>query len=182
MAVQTGVRIAQKPVGIITVPAMELPTEDGEPLETSWHRSEINLLIEMVRVHWRGRQDFYAGGNLFIYYSLDQARKRDYRGPDFFVARGVDGSYSRQAWVVWEEGGKYPDVIIELLSESTAKEDLTTKKGLYERVFRTGEYFCYDPDTHELRGWRLVKMRYEEIKPSERGWLLSEQLGVWLGL
>jgi len=181
MAVQPEI-IGVKPVGIITVPAMTLPTEDGEPLETSWHRSEINLLIEMIRGHWRGRHDFYAGGNMFIYYSLAQARNRDYRGPDFFVARGVDGSFSREAWVVWEEGGKYPDVIVELLSPSTAREDVTTKKELYEQIFRTPEYFCYDPNTRDLKGWRLLGMGYKEIAPSERGWLWSQQLGVWLGL
>ena len=135
MAAQTET-VVTKPSGIITVPAMTLPTEDGEPLETSWHRSEINLLIEMIRVHWRGRRDFYAGGNMFIYYSLAQARNRDYRGPDFFVARGVDGSFSREAWVVWEEGGKYPDVIVELLSPSTAREDLTTKKGSDAKIVK----------------------------------------------
>ena len=181
MAAQTEA-IVTKPSGIITVPAMALPTEDGEPLETSWHRSEINLLIEMIRVHWRGRHDFYAGGNMFIYYSLAQARNRDYRGPDFFVARGVDGSFSREAWVVWEEGGKYPDVIVELLSPSTARGDVTTKKELYEQIFRTAEYFCYDPGTRDLKGWRLLGMGYKEIAPSGRGWLWSQQLGVWLGL
>jgi len=173
--------IETKPVGIITLPAMELPTEDGEPLESSWHRAEINLLIETIGVHWRNRQDFYAGGNLFVYYSLEQVRSREYRGPDFFVVLGVDGSYARKAWVIWEEGGKYPAVIIELLSPSTAHEDLTTKKDLYEQVFRTPEYFCYDPDTSVLRGWRLVNMTYQALKPSAHGWLWSEELGVWLG-
>ncbi|MBI1929188.1 Uma2 family endonuclease [Candidatus Poribacteria bacterium] len=181
MAVQTEL-IETKLVGPIMIPAMELPTEDGEPLESSWHRAEINLLIETIGVHWRNRQDFYAGGNLFIYYSLEQVRSREYRGPDFFVVLGVDGSYARKAWVVWEEGGKYPAVIIELLSPSTAHEDLTTKKDLYEQVFRTPEYFCYDPDASDLRGWRLVNMTYQELKPSARGELWSEELGLGLGL
>ena len=174
--------IAAKNLGIIPVPAVELPTEDGEPLESSWHRSEINLLIESIRMHFRGREDYYAGGNMFIYFTLQQARRPFYRGPDFFVTLGVDGSYSRGAWVVWLEGGKYPDVIVELLSPSTAHEDLTTKKELYESIFRTPEYFCYDPDAHLLRGWRLVNSEYEEVKPNEQGWLWSQQLGLWLGL
>jgi Uma2 family endonuclease len=194
MAAQTET-IASKNMGIISVPAVELPTEDGEPLESSWHRSEINLLIESIRMHWRERQDYYAGGNMFIYFTLQQARRLclprplgegwgegSYRGPDFFVALGVDGSYSRGAWVVWLEGGKYPDVIVELLSPSTAYEDLTTKKKLYERIFRTPEYFCYNPDVHDLRGWRLVDTEYEEIKSNEQGWLWSKRLGLWLGL
>jgi Uma2 family endonuclease len=175
-------KFTSKNFGIITVPAVELPTEDGEPLESSWHRSEINFLIESTRMHLRGREDYYAGGNMFIYFKFQQSDKPTYRGPDFFVALGVDGSYSRGAWVVWLEGGKYPDVIVELLSPSAAREDLTTKRELYEKIFRTPEYFCYDPDAHILRGWRLENSEYETIKPNEQGWLWSKQLSLWLGL
>lgn len=28
----------------------------------------------------------------------------------------------------------------------------------------------------------MVNMRYQELKPSARGWLWSEQLGLWFGL
>jgi hypothetical protein len=28
---------------------------------------------------------------MFIYFSAEQVRSRDYRGPDFFVVKGVDG-------------------------------------------------------------------------------------------
>ncbi|MCS6863313.1 MAG: Uma2 family endonuclease [Abditibacteriales bacterium] len=151
-------------------------------MESSWHRAEINLLIETLRGHWQGRQDYYAGGNMFIYYTSAQAKAPKYRGPDFYVVLDVDGSYARGAWVVWEENGRYPDVIVELLSPSTATEELTTKKALYERTFRTPEYYCYDPDKRELRGWQLVKGRYKPLKANERGWLWSERLGLWLGL
>jgi Uma2 family endonuclease len=173
---------------IVTMPPVqppptsaELPSEDGEPLETSWHRSEINLLIESLRVHWQGRTDFYTGGNMFVYFSLEQVRRGFYRGPDFFVAIDVDGTRPRESWVVWEEGGKYPDVIVELLSPSTAREDRTTKKDLYEQTFRTPEYFCYDPETQTLEGWRLRCHKYEPMEPNEQGWLWSGQLGLWLG-
>jgi Uma2 family endonuclease len=165
----------------VALPTLELPTEDGIPLESGWHRSEINLLIESQRHHWRDRTDFYCGGNMVLYYSLEQVRNRDYRGPDFFVVLGVDGSYSREAWVVWEEEGRYPNVIVELLSPTTAEGDKTVKWGLYEQTFRTPEYYCYDPETQELIGWRLSRGSYEPIQPDERGWLWSEQLGLWLG-
>jgi Uma2 family endonuclease len=61
-------------------PNIDLPSEDGEPLETNWHRLQINLLVDIVKEHWRGRTDYFAGGNMFIYYSLEQARNHDYRG------------------------------------------------------------------------------------------------------
>lgn len=164
----------------IEIPFIELPTEDGIPLESNWHRIEMNLLIDSVHYHWRGRDDYFAGGNMFIYYSIDQVRNRDYRGPDFFVVKDVDDPRDRAAWIVWEEYGQYPNLIVELASPSTIDIDLGDKKKLYEQVFRMPEYYCYDPGG-ELWGWRLVSGRYEEIAPNERGWLWSEELGLWLG-
>jgi Uma2 family endonuclease len=165
----------------LELPKLDLPSEDGEPLESDWHRAQINLLIDSLRYHWRDRSDFYAGGNMFIYFSLERARRRDYRGPDFFVALGVDGSYPRKSWIVWEEDGHYPNVIVELLSPTTADEDLTTKKTLYERVFRTGDYVCYEPDGQALQGWQLTRQGYVSNQPNEDGWLWLSELGLWLG-
>ncbi len=165
----------------IELPVLDLPTEDGIPLETNWHRIEINLLIDLLHYFWRARVDYFAGGNMFIYYSFEQARKRDYRGPDFFLVIGVDGTRDRKAWVVWEEGGRYPNVIIELSSPSTREIDLEAKKELYEQTFRTPEYFCYDPDSSQLVGWRLTGSHYVALEPNERGWLWSEQMSLWLG-
>jgi hypothetical protein len=79
-------------------------------------------------------------------------------------------------------GGRFPDVIVELLSPTTAETDRTTKKQIYERVFRTPEYFLYDPDTGRLEGFRLsAKGRYRALKPNDRGWLWSEELQLWIG-
>jgi Uma2 family endonuclease len=156
---------------------------DGEPLETPWHFAAIALMIDVVRYHWRGRTDFFVGGNMFLYYSQEQARNKDYRGPDFFFVGNVDGQKEREWWAVWDENGRYPDLIMELLSRTTARGDRTTKKKLYERTFRTPEYFCYDPANQKLEGWRLdARGRYKPIKPNEQGWLWSQQLGLWIGL
>jgi Uma2 family endonuclease len=169
----------QEPV--VVLPPERLPETDGVPLETPWHRDAMNLLIELVRCRLQGRHDFFVGGHMFIYYSMRQVRTREYRGPDFFFVKEVDGTRPRDYWAVWEEEGRYPDVIVELLSPTTAREDRTTKKRLYEQTFRTPEYFCYDPETRQLEGWRLTNQGYQPIPPNEQGWLWSEQLGVWLG-
>jgi len=176
----------------IELPNVELVYDDGEPLESNWHRIQMNLLIELVHQDMarRGISDYFAGGNMFVYYSLEQARvvaaqptsyPRRYRGPDFIYISGVESRASRNAWVVWEEGGRYPDVIIELLSPSTAGIDKTEKKNIYERVFRTPDYFWYDPVSNELRGWRLVGSRYQPIEPDDEGRLYSQELDLWLG-
>jgi len=165
----------------IQLPPTDLPTEDGVPLETNWHRVQINLLIDSVHSHWRDRSDYYAGGNMFIYFSLYQVRNRNYRGPDVFIVKDVDGTHEREAWVVWEENGRYPNVIVELSSPSTIDVDLEDKKRLYEKTFRTPEYFCYDPATQMLWGWRLVGDSYVPIRADQEGALWSEQLELWLG-
>jgi len=163
---------------------LALPAEDGIPMESNWHRIEMNLLIDSVHALWRGRDDYFVGGNMFIYFSLDQVRRKDYRGPDFFVVKGVDSTADRESWVVWREDGRYPNVIVELASPSTIDTDLGVKKTLYAQTFQTAEYFCYDPAQQQLHGWFLQNHRhhYEELQPNEEGWLWSEELHVWLGI
>lgn len=178
-------------VGDLVIPEVHLVTDDGEPMDSPWHRSQMNLLIESILHHWQDRTDYYVGGNMFVYYSIQQAEQvvrdiqegvhRAYRGPDFFVVKGVDGQKPRKAWVVWEEDGRYPDVIVELLSPTTFREDTVRKKEIYERIFRTPEYFWYDPESDDLVGWRLRQGRYRRIRENPRGWLWSQELGLWLG-
>ncbi len=119
---------------------------------------------------------------MFIYYSIQQVRNLDYKGPDFFVIKGIDGSYLRNKWVAWEEEGRLPDLIVELMSPSTTDEDLGHKRKLYERTFRTPEYFCYDPDPRQLLGWRLSETSYVRIKPDQREWLWRKELDAYIGV
>ncbi|MFN7017458.1 MAG: hypothetical protein ACK4P5_09920, partial [Fimbriimonadales bacterium] len=47
---------------------LDLPEEDGEPLESDYHMMQIPLLDELVRQHLGDTQDYFCGGNMFIYY------------------------------------------------------------------------------------------------------------------
>jgi hypothetical protein len=84
--------------------------------------------------------------------------------------------------VVWEENGKYPNVIIELLSSSTAATDRGLKKQIYQDIFRTPEYFWFDPQSLEFAGFELVRGTYRELQPNPQGLLWSEQLELYLGI
>jgi Uma2 family endonuclease len=167
----------------LPLPPTDLIFDDGEPLESNRHRIGMNLLIRSLENFYSDRSDFFTGGNMFVYYSTAQVRNRDFRGPDFFVVLNVDGTTSRQGWVVWEEHGRYPDVIVELMSPSTAAIDKGLKKDLYEQTFRTSDYFVYDPfDPNSLQGWHLDdNHKYQPLQPNDRGWLWSKTLGLWLG-
>ncbi len=154
---------------------------DEPPVESELHLRQIILLFNCLEWLWRDRNDFYAAGNLTIYYSRYQKKSQDYRGPDFFVVLGTSRK-TRKSWVVWEEDGKYPHVIVEILSPKTAKIDKGFKKQLYQNTFRTPDYFWFDPYSLEFAGFHLLDGEYQAIPKNEREHLWSQQLGLYLGI
>ena len=152
------------------------------PLESYAHLQQILILLQSLEWLWQDRNDYFAAANLSIYYSPNQKKSEDFRGPDFFVVLGTERRLDRKSWVVWGEGGKYPDVIVEILSPSTAKIDRGEKKQIYQDIFRTPDYFWFDPETLELQGFRLMEGQYQAIEPTDRGWLWSDRLGLFLGI
>ncbi|MBE9118966.1 Uma2 family endonuclease [Lusitaniella coriacea LEGE 07157] len=154
---------------------------DEPPLETELHLRQIILLLKCLEWLWRDKNDFYVAANLTIYYSRNKRKNEDFRGPDFFVVLGTERK-TRKSWVVWEEEGKYPNFILEILSDSTAKIDRELKKKLYQDTFRTPDYFWFDPYTGEFAGFHLVDGKYEPLEENGKGKLWSQQLGLYLGI
>ena len=154
---------------------------DEPPLESYLHLQQLLLLLKCLDWDWRSRNDYFAAGNLTIYYSPRQRKSEQFRGPDFFVVLGTERK-PRKSWVVWEEEGKYPNLIVELLSPSTADTDRGLKKQIYQDIFRTPDYFWFDPDRQEFAGFHLVDGHYEPIEPNAQGLLWSQQLQLFLGI
>jgi Uma2 family endonuclease len=155
----------------------DLPYDDGEPMETPRHRDQMITLIYSLKTHWAGRTNYYVSGNMFLYYDPQSHRK--FRGPDFFLVLDVDNR-ERKSWVVWQEGMRFPDVIIELLSDTTREIDKGEKKTLYERVFHTAEYYLYDPLSQEFVGYHLQSGRYQPVEPDEQGRVYSPSTNLYL--
>ena len=160
----------------------DLPYDDGIPMESSWHLDVMHLLMRILSYFWRERQDVYIGGNMFIYFDPDQVKTRNFRGPDFFVIKGVKSNHRRHSWVIWEEDGLSPDFVLELASASTIRFDLTGKKDIYQRALQTPEYVVYDPLTEQIYAWRLRHGRYEPIHPDDQGRYWCQTLDLWLGV
>lgn len=151
------------------------------PLESDLQREQMTLLIQSINWLWQNRNDFYASGNLTVYYSSRQPKSEDLKGPDFFVVLGTYRA-ARKSWVVWQEDGKYPNVIVELLSDLTAATDKNLKKQIYQDIFRTPDYFWFDPNNLEFAGFILEGGQYQPLQPNPLGWLWSKQLGLYLGV
>jgi Uma2 family endonuclease len=155
----------------------DLPCDDGIPMETERHKKQMDLLIYPLE-SWLNQRG-YVGGNMFVYYSLKQVRYQDFKGPDVLVVLGVP-RVERKSWVVWEEG-KSPDIVIELLSESTASYDKGEKKQIYQDRLKISEYYWFDPfEPEDWAGFELKGGIYEPILPNERGYLLSQRLQLAL--
>ena len=157
----------------------ELPYDDGIPMESPRHKAQMDLLIDSLLPKLAERTDGFVGGNMFVYFSLAQVKNQDFRGPDFFAVLEVPKG-ERRSWVVWEEG-KAPDVVIELLSDSTAEQDKNEKKLIYQNQLRVSEYFWFDPfKPDDWAGFFLQKGVYQPLIPDEQNQLVSQSLGLAL--
>ena len=161
---------------------VDYPTGDGKPVgETPTHRDNLLFLIEMLRIWYDKNPDVYISGNMFLYYEEGNKHKRV--SPDVFVVHGVPKDSDMKYYAIWEQGDKGPDLVIEVTSPTTRKEDTEKKFRLYQDVLRVAEYFLFDPFAEYLKpsmqGYRLKRGRYVRIKPVE-GRLPSEVTGLHL--
>ena len=160
---------------------VEYPTGDGKPMaETELHLWVMMDLIQTLARRFEADPMVYVGGDLLMYYEEGSPNKR--LAPDVFVVKGVSKLPPRDNFLIWEEG-KGPDMVIEVTSKSTRKNDQTRKLVLYRDVIGVSEYFQFDPTEDYLRpafqGFRLRGGEYRPVEPVA-GRLPSQVLGLHL--
>ncbi|NJM11159.1 MAG: Uma2 family endonuclease [Synechococcaceae cyanobacterium SM1_2_3] len=163
----------------------ELPYEDDVPMESERHKLQMDLLLETLQPWLEQRDNGYIGGNMFVYFALEQTRGLHVRGPDVLIVLDVPKG-ERKSWVVWEQG-KAPDVVIELLSDSTRETDKTMKKKIYLEQLRIPEYYWYDPfNPDDWAGFRMNGREYQPLNLDESGRMVSQQMQLallrWSGI
>ncbi|MBT9586737.1 Uma2 family endonuclease [bacterium] len=146
----------------------DLPDEDGIPLDNEVHREQASIyLIEPLK-RWLRQQsvDAFVGGNSFVYYSPSSVSGRKggnpkprRLGPDVYVVMGGQ-SRGQKKWVVWEEGGLYPSLAIELLSPATEGQDRGQKFVIYRDQWKMKDYFLFETDSAKLEGFCLRRRAY----------------------
>lgn len=166
-------------VGTAEPGVIEYPTSDGKPMaETDLHR---RLLIEVNAVlagYFAARPDVYVSGNLVILY--EEGNPGRHLSPDCFAVFGVRPG-DRDSYKVWEEG-KYPDIVFELTSRKTRKEDGEGKMATYRDVWKVSEYILFDPREEYLKpsfqGYRRTPAGEFAPIPVVGGQMTSEVLGL----
>jgi Uma2 family endonuclease len=141
------------------------------------------LLIQSLEYAWRERDDFFVAGNMFVYFSELQAKASDFRGPDVFVVMDTVRR-ERKSWVVWEEEGRTPDVVIELLSPSTEQVDRGDKMRIYAKLMHVAEYYLFDPWDGRFEAYELDRgaRSYRRREPDAQGRFFSPSTGFTLGV
>jgi Uma2 family endonuclease len=157
----------------------DYPTSDGRPMgETDLHRNVMFDTINTLIDHFAG-QPVYVTGNLLLYY--ERGNRRKHVSPDCMVVRGAE-MRPRDYYLLWEEG-RAPQVVVEITSKSTRREDLKTKMQLYREVIQVREYFLFDPTNDylkpRLQGFRLEDGRFAPVEMVDAR-LPSRELGLEL--
>jgi Uma2 family endonuclease len=154
------------------------PESDGAPMaETDLHRNLMLEIIFALSHFFRNDPTVYVSGNLFLYYVKGDPKKNV--APDVFFVRGVPKG-DRRVYFLWEEKVA-PQVVIELSSRHTFKEDVFKKFHIYEKL-GVQEYFIFDPTSDYIKdspliGFRLEDRDYVEME-LENGRLHSNELGL----
>ncbi|HVA90556.1 MAG TPA: Uma2 family endonuclease [Chloroflexota bacterium] len=123
------------------------PSSDGLPMaENDQNRDQMVDLISALKrtLNPRGH---YVTGNMLLYYN--QHDGWEHFSPDVFVALGA-GAHSREKWQTWIEG-KFPEVVFEILSPSTRREDFGHKVTRYHELGAREAPQCAVPSW----GWSL---------------------------
>ena len=156
---------------------IEYPESDGQPMgETDKHRQMMVDLIEALKNYFAPEPAVYVSGNLMCYYVEGDTSKSI--SPDVFVVRSA-AKHERRVYKFWEEPA--PQVVLEISSRKTRKDDFGWKKELYAWL-GVREYFVFDPEyklkpplrAFRLRGQELV----EEVVTGNR--VVSQELGLEL--
>lgn len=160
------------------IPQLEFdyPESDGKPMgETDWHIDAIIRLRDMLRRRYSG-QRVYVGSDLLVYYV--EGEPRQFVVPDVFVVLDCDPR-ERATFKIWEEH-RIPDVVFEITSRSTAREDQVFKPKTYGQM-GVKEMFLFDPGGDLLKP-RLQGHRFLSDVPiamaTQEGQLHSAVLGI----
>ena len=142
----------------LDLPQIEYPESDGQPMaETELHANLMCDLYFAIDRHFLNDPQSYASRNMFLYYVEGQPKKRV--APDIFFVRGVQKRI-RRTYKLWEEGVA-PQVVFEISSRSTMREDQHTKPKIYGQI-GVQEYYLFDPTQEYLEDGPFVAFHWRD--------------------
>jgi Uma2 family endonuclease len=129
---------------------LEFPDSDGKPMAENTRQYEAIVTLKGNIESFAPMTAFVAGDHL-IY--VDPTDPTERQAPDVYVAFGRPRGH-RGSYMLWEEGGVFPQVIFEVLGPSNTETEMRTKRDFY---FGHGaeEYYEFDPEAGTWLGFVL---------------------------
>jgi Uma2 family endonuclease len=159
-----------------TQPEIIYPETDGEPMAQNTKQAEVMMTLkENLDALFADRDDVFVAIDHFWYPVQGHPEIR--QAPDVMVVlgrpKGHRGSYKQ-----WEEDNIPPQVVFEVASPGNTQAEWDAKLKFY-RQHGVQEYYIYDPDTSEWRGYVREGGKLAVIEAME-GWV-SPLLGIRFG-
>ncbi len=165
--------------------AEELPSSDETPVDNQL-QNDIPNLLSLLALIWSGRDDWYFGVDMAVYYNPDESAFV----PDGFLAVGVNhdtGERGRLSYILWGEKYILPILFLEVISEKYNSE--YEEKFLNYQTLGILYYAIYNPlsgrrgrfkNRQRLEVYKLISGKYELLESeNNRVWL--PEIGLALG-
>ncbi len=162
--VRRGKRAAPPPYdwrGEIDYDSLEFSPDVKEaPPDSMLQNDEIDQIIWLLKTYlalYYGEAYIFVNRETFICY--DESNLNVRVAPDVYVAFDVNAEkiYRRRLYLPWE-AKKPPDLVLEVASEHTARNDVERKPAIYALI-GVPEYWLFDPTGGDLYGAPLIGLR-----------------------
>jgi Uma2 family endonuclease len=138
------------PTQLPSPPETIYPDSDGQPMADNTLQFQwIVTLQGGLDALYRNDPNVFVAGDLLWYPVEGEPTIR--AAPDVLVAFGRPKGY-RGTYQQWREDGIAPQVVFEVLSPGNRPGEMERKFEFYER-YGVEEYYVYDPERNELKGW-----------------------------
>ncbi|MBF0121629.1 MAG: Uma2 family endonuclease [Desulfobacterales bacterium] len=143
------------------------PERDGKRM--SDNTKQFNWIVkikENLERLFANNQDVFIAGDL-LWYPVEGNNKIR-TAPDAMVVFGRPKGH-RGSYKSWEESHIAPQVVFEILSPGNTAKEMKKKIKFYEK-YGVKEYYEYNPDKIELKGWLRADNRLDNISEIQ-GWI-----------
>ncbi|BAZ82154.1 Uma2 family endonuclease [Sphaerospermopsis kisseleviana CS-549] len=149
------------------------PDSDGQPMANNTEQFRWILVIQQ-NLDWlfADNPDVFVAGDLFWY--PIEGKNYIVNAPDVMVVFGRPKG-KRGSYLQWQENNIAPQVVFEILSPSNSQTEMERKLIFYER-YGVEEYYIYNPQNNQLRGWLRTEDGLDVISEMEN-WV-SPKLGI----
>jgi Uma2 family endonuclease len=149
------------------------PESDGKPMADNTKQFRWIVIIKQnLDQIYANDPNVFVAGDLFWY--PVEGRNTIVQAPDIMIALGRPKG-DRPSYKQWQEDGIPPQVVFEILSPCNSQTDMEKKLLFYDR-YGVEEYYIYDPDRNQFKGWLRREIGLDVIEEIN-GWV-SPRLGI----